>query len=535
MAVSHANRTSLEDRLAFIALDSSTRQKIRDLKPTLARAIGPALTEFYGKISRTPQISHFFKSDAHMATAKRLQESHWNVIADGNFGPDYEAASTRIGRAHARLGLEPSWYIGGYALVFEHLLKAIVKEQWPTLFARRSTPEAVSESLTAVMKAVMLDMDLAISTYLEAQEEERQKTEAERKEVERRQQEAVAAITAALRNVAAGNLTTRLEGDLAPEFSQLKEDFNAAIASLSSTLSQVAQSADSIGSSSSEIGNAADDLAQRTEHQAMRLEQTAAALNQLTASVKRAAEGASQAAAKVVSTRDEAKHSGEIVRNAVHAISEIAKSSQEISQIIGVIDEIAFQTNLLALNAGVEAARAGEAGRGFAVVASEVRALAQRSAEAAKQIKGLISTSSAQVEQGVKLMAETGEVSERIIASVIEIDELVASIASSSREQSIGLSDINTAVSEMDQGTQQNAAMVEETTAAVHSLRNEAATLAQNVSAFMLGEGAKRARRVEQPARPAVAPLPSPRQTTYRSQGAAALAAAPDANDWEEF
>ncbi|MGO4839857.1 methyl-accepting chemotaxis protein, partial [Rhizobiaceae sp. 2RAB30] len=172
-----------------------------------------------------------------------------------------------------------------------------------------------------------------------------------------------------------------------------------------------------------------------------------------------------------------AEHSGQIVQNAVTAMSEIEKSSREISQIIGVIDEIAFQTNLLALNAGVEAARAGEAGRGFAVVASEVRSLAQRSAEAAKEIKALISTSSAQVESGVKLMAETGKVSEDIIGQVAEINSLVAEIASSSQEQSTGLSEVNIAVNQMDQATQQNAAMVEQTTAAVHSLRAQVSEL----------------------------------------------------------
>ncbi|MBI1622234.1 globin-coupled sensor protein [Aquamicrobium zhengzhouense] len=534
MAVLHANGTSLEDRLNFMGLDTATRTKLRELKPTLASNLGPALTEFYEKVRNTPQTARFFSSDTHMAGAKGRQEAHWNVIADANYGPDYEAAVKRIGQTHARLGLEPTWYIGGYALVFERLIQAVVKEQWPGLFSRRTAPEAMSASLSALMKAVLLDMDLAISTYLDAQEEQRQKAEAERLEAERRQQQAVTAITAALRQVASGDMSTRLTEDLAPEFAQLKADFNDAIVALSGTLVQVADSADSIGSSSAEIGHAADDLAQRTEHQAMRLEQTAAALNQLTVSVKRAAEGASQAAAKVVSTRDEAKHSGEIVSSAVRAISEIAKSSQEISQIIGVIDEIAFQTNLLALNAGVEAARAGEAGRGFAVVASEVRALAQRSAEAAKQIKGLISTSSAQVDQGVKLMAETGEVSERIISSVIEIDELVASIASSSREQSIGLSDINTAVSEMDQGTQQNAAMVEQTTAAVHSLRSEASALAENVSAFMLGDSQKKNRRVEKPVR-APAYTPAATRPAFHSQGAAAYSIAPDTNDWEEF
>jgi methyl-accepting chemotaxis protein len=211
--------------------------------------------------------------------------------------------------------------------MIDHSIKAIVKEQWPGIMSRGAGPEAMGAALAALVKAVMLDMDLAISTYLEALDEKREATEAARLDSEKRQSEAVAAITRALGGFAAGDLSTRLNDNLAPEFDQLKSDFNHTAASLAKTLSGVAQSADSIGSSSDEGGRAADDLSRRTEHQAMRLEQTAAALNQLTDSVKRAADGASQAAAKVVSTREEAKHSGEIVQNAVRSISEIARSS----------------------------------------------------------------------------------------------------------------------------------------------------------------------------------------------------------------
>jgi len=533
MVASHAKVVTLDERLDFIGLDTETRQRLRDLKPALSRHLSPALSGFYEKVGGNPHTARFFSSDAHVASAKSRQEAHWGAIADASYGPSYEEGVRRIGQVHAKIGLEPTWYIGGYAMVAEHLIKAIVKEQWPRLMARGGSAEDTGAMLSALIKAVMLDMDLAISTYLEALDERREAAETARIESEQRQSEAIAAITRALGRIAAGDLSTRLTQDLSPEFDQLRADFNHTAESLAQTLQTVAQSADSIGSSSEEVGRAADDLSRRTEHQAMRLEQTAAALNQLTESVTRAAEGASQAASKVVSTREEAKHSGEIVRNAVQAISAIARSSQEISQIIGVIDEIAFQTNLLALNAGVEAARAGDAGRGFAVVASEVRALAQRSAEAAKQIKTLISTSSQQVEEGVKLMAETGEVSERIIDSVVEIDSLVAGIASSSREQSLGLSDINTAVSEMDQGTQQNAAMVEQTTAAVHSLRSEAATLADGVSAFVLSDApVKRRSNVVTQSRQA--PRQESRQN-YRSAGATALAVKPEPSDWEEF
>ncbi|MEX4008296.1 protoglobin domain-containing protein [Neoaquamicrobium sediminum] len=502
MAASNATRVTLEERLDFIGLDSSTRQNLRNLKPLLSREIGPALNVFYDKVRTNPQTSGFFSSATHLESAKGRQATHWTGIAEASYGDSYEQAVRRIGETHARLGLEPTWYIGGYALVAEHLVKAVVKENWPRLMSR-SGPEAMSQALVALLKAIMLDMDLAITTYLESLDEKRRQAENARLESEQRQSEAVKAITRALGGIAAGDLTTRLEDRLAPEFAQLKADFNHTAAALARTLSSVAQSADSIGSSSEEVGRAADDLSRRTEHQAMRLEQTAAALNQITGSVKRAADGASQAAAKVVSTREEARHSG----------------------------EIAFQTNLLALNAGVEAARAGDAGRGFAVVAQEVRALAQRSADAAKEIKTLIATSSAQVEQGVKLMAETGDVSERIIASVVEIDELVAGIASSSREQSLGLSDINTAVSEMDQGTQQNAAMVEQTTAAVHSLRNEAATLAEGVSAFVLDSAprAKAKAAASQTGRPARG------QPVYATAGATALAVRTETSEWEEF
>jgi methyl-accepting chemotaxis protein len=229
---------------------------------------------------------------------------------------------------------------------------------------------------------------------------------------------------------------------------------------------------------------ASDDLSRRTEQQAASLEETAAALDEITATVKKSAEGATHAHQVVAAADEDAKKSAVVVREAVQAMDAIAKSSQQISQIIGVIDEIAFQTNLLALNAGVEAARAGDAGRGFAVVASEVRALAQRSAEAAKEIKGLISASSIQVTNGVRLVAETGQSLERIMLQVTEINDVVSGIAAGAKEQATGLAEVNTAINQMDQVTQQNAAMVEQSTAASHSLSQETAQLAGLIGQF---------------------------------------------------
>jgi methyl-accepting chemotaxis protein len=247
---------------------------------------------------------------------------------------------------------------------------------------------------------------------------------------------------------------------------------------------QVTDSMNAIHSGTQGISTAADDLSRRTEQQAASLEETAAALNEITTTAKKAADGATHARDVVAAADEDAKKSAVVVRQAVEAIDTIAKSSQQISQIIGVIDEIAFQINLIALNAGVEAARAGDAGRGFAVVASEVRALAQRSAEAAKEIKGLILASSTQVEHGVKLVNETGKSLERIMGQVTEITSIVSQIAAGAKEQSIGLGEVNTAINQMDQVTQQNAAMVEETTAASHSLSQETEQLAGLIGQF---------------------------------------------------
>ena len=271
--------------------------------------------------------------------------------------------------------------------------------------------------------------------------------------------------------LAQGNLGYRMADEIPEDYRQLRDDFNSAITALDGTLRVIINNSDGITNGADEIAHASDDLSQRTERQAANLEETSAALDQITATVKKTAAGALQANEVVTSAKADAVRSGDIVSGAVEAMGEIEKSSQQITQIIGVIDEIAFQTNLLALNAGVEAARAGDAGRGFAVVASEVRALAQRSADAAKEIKALISVSSQQVGAGVSLVGETGAALRSIIGKVGEIDVLVTEIALAAKEQAIGLTQVNEAVNQMDQVVQQNAAMVEESTAATHSLK----------------------------------------------------------------
>jgi methyl-accepting chemotaxis protein len=292
-----------------------------------------------------------------------------------------------------------------------------------------------------------------------------------------------------LSKLSSGDLTYRLNQAFAQDYKKLQDDFNDAVAKLQDTMTVINGNTAGITAGAGEITQASDDLARRTEQQAASLEETAAALDQITATVRKTAEGADHANAVVAAARADAERSGAVVDKAVAAMGQIEASAKSIGQIIGVIDEIAFQTNLLALNAGVEAARAGDAGRGFAVVASEVRALAQRSADAAKEIKVLISNSSTQVDAGVSLVGEAGKALQRIAAQITNINSVVADIAASAKEQSAGLAQVNTAINQMDQVTQQNAAMVEEATAASHSLAQEAETLSRLIGQFRVGDG----------------------------------------------
>jgi methyl-accepting chemotaxis protein len=315
-----------------------------------------------------------------------------------------------------------------------------------------------------------------------------QETQAAFEAAGKAQKDVVEGLKAGLSDLAAGDLTVRLSLAVAQEYESLKSDFNSAMDSLQRTMAAIAGNTSGVKSGAGEITRASDDLARRTEQQAASLAQTAAALDQLTATVNKTAEGAKVARDLVNATRQDAEESGKVVGETVQSMGGIETSSREIGNIIGVIDEIAFQTNLLALNAGVEAARAGEAGRGFAVVATEVRALAQRSADAAKEIKMLISASGTQVETGVKLVGATGKALSRIVEQVSRLNALVVDIAASAQEQATALAEVNNAVNAMDQTTQQNAAMVEQSTAASHGLAGEAEELFRLVGRFSIGE-----------------------------------------------
>ena len=547
--------SKLAERIDFLQIDAAGRSAMQNARAPVERGVSSGLDKLYARIRERPELSRMFGGDAKINEARALQTQHWTRIASGEFSDDFHDNARRIGAAHVQAGLKPQWHIAGYGVVLDQVIRAIVAEKTSRrgLFGRTDGQD-LAETLATVVKAAMVDMDIAITSYVDHWEEAHAEQERKMRAATEMQRAVVTALADGLSQLAGGGLTFRIGEAFPGEYEHLRANYNAALQQLQAAMRDVVAIAQGIRTGAGEIAHAADDLSRRTEQQAASLEQTAAALDEVTATVRKTAEGAAQANALVSTTSADAEASGKVVRETVAAMSEIEKSSQQISQIIGVIDEIAFQTNLLALNAGVEAARAGDAGRGFAVVASEVRALAQRSSEAAKEIKGLISTSSQHVETGVELVGEAGKALQQIAGRVAEMSTLISEIAASAQEQATALAQVNTAINQMDQVTQQNAAMVEQSTAASHALGQEAGSLLGLVSRFDAGEAAPAppkprasappaaAKPASAPARPQPAPPQAkPQPVTMQRQRVAAFAASqglpmtrPE-DDWEEF
>jgi len=505
--------------MTFYELGQRDWERLPKIAAAIERYAQDALGRFYQKIAATSETARHFSSRSAMDGAKSKQLEHWRHLFGGKPGEAYLQRAHTIGLVHARIGLEPQWYIGGYATILAEVISGII-ESAPPAFGRARTAGVVA----TLVKMSLYDMTVALSSYFHAEEERRTAV--------------IDKLGDALSRLAEGDFATTLEG-LPPEFARIEVDFENMREHITAALQEVAEASDAIKTGSLEIQSASDDLARRTESQAATLEETAAALDGLTTGIASGAKEASGARGAVEQSRDEAIEGAAVVLDAVRAMEGIQKSSAEIGKIVDVIDGIAFQTNLLALNAGVEAARAGEAGKGFAVVATEVRALAQRSADAARDIKQLIGTSTEQVGQGASLVGRSGTAFDSIVARVREVVDLVTSIATRADEQSVGLGHVNGAVREMDLVTQQNAAMVEEATAAARSLATEAGRLAELVARFRLTDGrrAAPASATVAPIRPgrAAAPRPTVRAKAPPQHGVLALKEPDERHDWSDF
>lgn len=368
-----------------------------------------------------------------------------------------------------------------------HIILVVAAPAWifpgGTDFARLALHIVVFLIPVIVLMAFMIKLTEALSTASEKTSEA--STVQEKLELEAEQQnQLVGTLEKALSGLADGDLTTRIDTQFTGQYQRLRDDFNASMEQLEEMISTIIEQASGIRGAVNEISQSSDNLSRRTENQAASLEETAAALDEITVTIETTASGAKRASEVVSETHTRAEQSGVVVKDAVRAMSEIEKSSDQISQIVSVIDEIAFQTNLLALNAGVEAARAGDAGRGFAVVAAEVRTLAQRSSQAAQEINQIISTSRDHVGHGVELVGRTGSELEEIVTKITSFSQLTQDITVATQEQASALAEVNAAVNQMSQLTQQNAAMAEESTAASHSLTGSAHKLSSIVDRF---------------------------------------------------
>lgn len=459
----------LEARLEFLKLDAEAQDRLRKLAIEVQASIDPALAAFYDKVAKTPPLRRHFHDDAHAASARSSQQQHWGRIMSGSFADDYGHAVRRIGAVHARIGLEPRWYIGGYGLVLDHILRDLISSRrtWTA-----SARETLAADVSVIIRAAMLDMDLSVSTYLE-------QIDGRRKCLEDAQQRSFDALANALGQLAEGDLSARLD----PALSE-KTRFNATVEDLSNIMKAVRDAARQISTGTREISTASADLARRTEQQAASLEQTAAALNEMTSAVQDSAARSRQAEEMAARARHVASQGSQIVESTRVAMADVSSCAGEMGQIIGAISEIAFQINLLALNAGVEAARAGEAGRGFSVVAAEVRALAQRSADVVRSIQSLIDRSVEQTAHGVELVGATHKALAEIVNVFHDIEATVTEMSATTQRQALSITEINSAMRYLDDMTQQNAAMVEQASATSALLNTEAGSLTSLVGRF---------------------------------------------------
>ncbi|WP_408591716.1 methyl-accepting chemotaxis protein [Novosphingobium sp.] len=453
-------------KLAFFNLTQADTDRFPRVASAMSRLAPPALDRLYDKIAQTPQTAGFFTSRSAIEHGKAKQVEHWAAMFSGAPGERYFAGARKVGQIHAKIGLAPGWYIGAYASVLDEIVVAMASRAFGP-FGKR-----FGQTIGTMLKMAMLDLELSISTYFEAEEQARAVV--------------MDTVGGAMRALSAGEMDRPMP-PLPAAFAALADDFEAMRTNVGAALSKVSETSGNVKLGAQEIRQASDDLARRTEQQAASLEETSAAMTGLASSVSATAGDASNLRDSVQQAHGDAQAGGAVVSEAVSAMNDIHQSAQEIGKIIAVIDGIAFQTNLLALNAGVEAARAGDAGRGFAVVANEVRALAQRSAEAALDIKKLIGASSTQVERGVALVGQTGGTFERIVGKVGEIAGLATSIAVAAGDQAQNIGLVRETVRALDVMTQQNAAMVEQATAAAANLANEADQMSSLVGHFRLG------------------------------------------------
>jgi methyl-accepting chemotaxis protein len=485
-----------QDTLSKFALTGDDHRKLIRAGQLVAPILDDALEHFYSFAVADAEIAQFFPNESVMAHARAAQKKHWQRLLSGSFDDDYLASAERVGSVHFKIQLPFSMYLSGYSRANAYIQQRLLERAGPLVgkFSKRRQ----GELLGVLTRAFAFDTYQVIAAYFAAQKAE--------------QDTAFKYLSDGIARMSGRDLSSPIPGpeesDFPARYDTVRQSFNSLMDSMRDVIVTIQESTGNLNRIASEVNQSAEDLSRRTETQAATLEQTAAAVEEINSSVQSSAESTSSTERVVLQTRQNAAKGNEVAEQAVTKMREISESSAQISQIISVIDDIAFQTNLLALNAGVEAARAGEAGRGFAVVASEVRGLAQRAADSAKEIKGLVGTSTQHVDNGVAMVDQAGTALTEIVKDIEKVSELTTEIVNSAREQSTGLAEIATGVSQLDQVTQQNAAMVEETAAAIMSLQQDTQVLSQLVGTFTVSAGGNVRRLADVAGKAETAPAP---------------------------
>jgi methyl-accepting chemotaxis protein len=479
-----AQAGSLGDRLRFAGLGADQCDLLRQNRPMLEPHLKAGLRDLFQRFQSFPDAARNFVSENQIDRLHDLQTSHWGVLTDARFDALYAERVKVLSDSESKMGLDPRWHVAGHGVMLEHLLSGVIAEMGgrSLLSTGRKRSQELADLVNSIIRLVMVDVEIAVSLrfnelrlkHQRSLDEQHQADQAEASEI-------FAGVIAALSE---RDLTARVEGDVPDVYRGQAEMLNAALDQMQASLGGFAESAEQSRTTTQALSDSARTVATCSSEQSDELMTTARTLGEIAALVRENAGQTKSAEKAVASTRVSAEQSGDVVGRAINAMADIEQSAEKIGEIIGVIDEIAFQTNLLALNAGIEAARAGDSGRGFAVVAQEVRALAQRSADAAREIKTLVSGTKSQVEAGVQMVAQTQDAIGSIVRQVTDINAAIAGIAEQTSEQARGLDAVTADIGEIGNRVGRNAELAQTTGEGADELHTVILELGRTIREF---------------------------------------------------